>query len=200
MVTTSSGGTSATLAAFQPSPIRNSEEPKVQLSGTGFDVPPENRMGFTVGVSMTTPLSRAVDLQLGGAYIQKGYKASADLLGETFDGDAKVDYFELTALARPSASMDGGMSFHMLGGPALGVSMGCSFTSGEGTEDCSDGVTSLDLGVLVGAGVQMSSLRVDGAYTLGVMNVDETDDEQVDSVKNRSMSIQVAYVIPMGGS
>ncbi len=28
MVTTSSGGTSATLAAFQPSPIRNSEEPK----------------------------------------------------------------------------------------------------------------------------------------------------------------------------
>ena len=176
---------------------------KVQFSTLGLDITPDNRMGLTVGVSMTTPLSEAVDLQIGGAYVQKGYKIS-QFLGETIDFDLKLDYLELTALAKPSFPMGGDMSFHLLGGPALGVSLGCSESERGGTEDCSDFVASLDLGVLVGAGIQMGSLRVDGAYTLGVMNVDATEEEAdvegPDSVKNRSMSIQVAYVIPIGGS
>lgn len=176
---------------------------KVQFSALGLDITPDNRMGFTVGVSMTKPLSEAVDLQIGGAYVQKGYKISQEFLGEKIDFDLKLDYLELTALAKPSFPMGGDMSFHLLGGPALGVSMGCSESEGGETEDCSEFLASLDLGVLVGAGIQMGSLRVDSAYTLGVMNVDATEEEAdvegPDSVKNRSMSIQVAYVIPMGG-
>ncbi len=149
-------------------------------------------MGVTVGVSMTKPLSETVDLQLGGAYVQKGFKIGED--------DLKLDYLELTALAKPSFPMDGEMSFHVLGGPALGVSMGCSATEGEQTETCSDDVASLDLGVLVGAGVQMGSLRVDATYTLGIMDVDASDATEDDSsIKNRSMSFQAAYVIPLGG-
>ncbi len=144
---------------------------KAQFSADGLDVTPDSRMGVTVGVSMTKPLSETVNLQLGGAYVQKGYKVSLDFLGETVEGDLKLDYLELTALARPSFPMDGEMSFHVLGGPALGVSMGCSGTAGEETEDCSDGLASLDLGVLVGAGIRMGSFRVDATYTLGIMDV-----------------------------
>ncbi len=173
---------------------------KAQFSADGLDITPDSRMGLTVGVSMTKPLSETVDLQLGGAYVQKGYKVSLDFFGETVEGDLKADYLELTALAKPSFPMDGEMSFHVLGGPALGVSMGCSSTVGEETEDCSDDLASLDLGVLVGAGIQMGSFRVDAAYTLGIMDVDATeDDEESASIKNRSMSIQAAYVIPLGG-
>ncbi|MDE2974613.1 MAG: porin family protein [Gemmatimonadota bacterium] len=171
---------------------------KVQLSADGLDVTPDSRMGLTVGVSMTKPLSETVDLQLGGAYVQKGFKVSLDFFGETVEGDLKLDYLELTALAKPSFPMDGEMSFHVLGGPALGVSMGCSSTEGEETEDCSDDFASLDLGVLVGAGVQMGSFRVDAAYTLGIMDVNDADEDPA-SIKNRSMSIQAAYVIPLGG-
>ncbi|MDE2975562.1 MAG: porin family protein [Gemmatimonadota bacterium] len=171
---------------------------KVQFSTDGLDVTPDSRMGLTVGVSMTKPLSETVDLQLGGAYVQKGFKVGED--------DLKLDYLELTALAKPSFPMDGDMSFHVLGGPALGIRMGCSESEEEGeeveTEDCSDYVASLDLGVLVGAGIQMGSFRVDATYTLGIMDIDAADapqDAEDSSIKNRSMSFQAAYVIPLGG-
>ncbi len=158
---------------------------------------------------MTKPLSGSVALQIGGAYVQKGYKLSTSVFGESVSGTLKLDYLELTALAKSAFALgastgEGSSAFHLLAGPALGIRMRCSASIGvvgdTETEDCdSDDVTAMDLGVLVGVGVRRGSFRVDASYTLGIMNIAAEDStEDADNIKNRSMSIQVGYVIPMG--
>ena len=180
---------------------------KVQIAGDGFDVTPKNRTGITVGVSMTRPLSGPVALQVGGAYVQKGYKLSLDLFGESFSATAKMDYLELTALAKPTFPLgesedDQGPSFHLLAGPALGISLSCSLQAEDENEDCANDVTAMDLSVLGGAGIQMGRFRVDATYTLGIMNIDDSDDAEdddgADSVKHRSMALRAGFVIPIG--
>ena len=182
---------------------------KVAFSTSGLTLTPSNRVGITVGGSMTMPLSGSVALQIGGAYVQKGTKVTASFLGESASSTLKLGYLELTALAKPAFALaastgEGSSAFHLLVGPALGIRVGCSTSAEEEgvteTEDCdSDDVTAMDLGVLVGGGVRMGSFRVDASYTLGIMDIDAgEDDEELDSIKNRSISVQVGYVIPMG--
>ena len=185
---------------------------KVAISETGFDLVPDGRTGITAGVSVSRQVSGLVALQIGGAYVQKGYKVSLEFLGERVSSTLKLGYVELTALAKPSFSLEEFMgersSFHLLVGPALGIGMSCSakfdLAGQSETEDCADDLNTMDLGVLGGVGIQMGRFRVDATYTLGFMSIDSGLEEEggdgPDSVKNRSVAIQAGFVIPLGGS
>ena len=174
---------------------------KVISSTTGLDLVPDSRTGITAGIRLTRPLSGLVALEVGGAYVQKGYEVSP---GESERFTLKLDYLELTALAKLISYFGGfqggeGPSLHLLAGPALGITMNCSEEEEGETDDCADYVTTADLGVLVGAGIQMGRFRIDATYTLGISDiVAETDGDNGVSVKNRSMALQAGFVIPLG--
>ena len=178
---------------------------EVQVSTAGFDITPDRRIGFTAGVGYTRPLTGSVALQIGGAYVQKGYKLNVDFFGETASATAKLDYLELTALAKPTFPLgafmgEGSSSFHLLAGPAVGISVSCSLEEEGETEDCADDLTAFDLGLLAGAGIQLGRFRLDATYTLGILDVaaDSGDDDGTESLKNRSIAVQAGFVIPLG--
>lgn len=179
---------------------------EVQPSTPGFDITPDSRIGFTAGVGYTMPLAGSVALQIGGAYVQKGYKLNLELFGESLSATAKLDYLELTALAKPTFPLgafmgEGSSSFHLLAGPAVGISVSCSLGEEGDTEDCADDLAAMDFGLLAGAGIQMGRFRLDATYTLGILNVaaDSGDDDDTESLKNRSIALQAGFVIPLGG-
>ena len=132
--------------------------------------------------------------------MQKGYQLN---LGEGLSGTFKLDYLELTALAKPTfplgESEDEGPSFHLLAGPAVGIRTSCSDQGQGEIDDCADDVTESDPGIPVGAGIQTGRFRVDATYTLGVTDIDATGSgDEIDSIENRSMAIQAGFVIPLG--
>ncbi|MDE2763150.1 MAG: porin family protein [Gemmatimonadota bacterium] len=176
---------------------------KASFSEGGLTVTPESRIGITAGASVTMPLAGSVGLQIGGAYVQKGFSIDHEFFGETFTSTSKINYLEITVLAKPSFSLQETMSreasFHLLAGPALGIKAGCSAElNGESVECSEDGVepSSLDVGFLGGIGVQLGRIRLDVTYTLGLANA--ADDAET-TVKNRSLAIQAGAIIPVGG-
>lgn len=177
---------------------------KMSFSGGGLTLTPDSRIGITLGASVAMPLAGSVGLQIGGAYVQKGYSIDQEFFGETFTATAKIDYFEITVLAKPSFSLQETMgreaSFHLLAGPALGIEAGCSFEMGDEAGECSGegGVepSSMDFGFLAGLGFQLSRARLDLTYTLGLSNA---GDDAETTIKNRSLSIQAGVIVPVGG-
>jgi len=176
---------------------------KVSFSEGGLTVTPDSRIGITAGASVTKPLAGNVGLQIGGAYVQKGFSIDQELFGETFTVTSKIDYLEITVLAKPSFSLQETLgrqaSFHLLAGPAMGINAGCSAElNGEPVECSEDGVepSSMDVGLLGGIGVQLNRIRLDLTYTLGLSNA--ADDTET-TVRNRSLVIQAGAVIPVGG-
>ena len=177
---------------------------KVSISSTtGLDLVPDSRTGITAGIRLTRPLSGSVALEVGGAYVQKGYEVSLEPFGGSGSGRLKLDYLELTALAKLISHLGGfqggdGPSLHLLAGPALGITMSCSASVDGDAEDCDeDTIAAADLGVLVGVGIRMGRFRVDATYTLGISNINTDTDDDADSVKNRSMALQAGIVIPL---
>ena len=65
---------------------------------------------------------------------------------------------------------------------------------------CGDDTRSIDLGTTVGVGAEMAvseqmTLSVDLRYTLGLLSIDKTGDEDI---KNRDLILQVGVGFPIG--
>lgn len=168
---------------------------KVRFSGEGLALEADYRLGIRAGAQATMPLAGPVALQVGGAYVQKGFRFTFFEESE----DVRIDYLELTALLRPVFPLGEPetalVSMAVFGGPAVGVRVGCSVK--DISESCSEDVASLDLGVAVGAGLRAGRFRVDATYTLGFMNVNPEEGEDEGTITNRSLAVQAGFVIPL---
>ncbi len=174
------------------------------------DAPTQDaRMGMVVGVDAAFPVAGAVELRVGGAYAQKGAGASEAGFGSI---SFEMDYLQLSALARMGTPRDGGgPSFGVLFGPWAAFNLSCNasanldfgeFGSVNESASCEDpDPTAMDFGVAVGAGAELAvseSLRLglDLVYSMGFANIAQ---DEPDSGKHRSLTIQAGVVIPLGG-
>lgn len=177
----------------------------------------EARRGVVAGLDIAFPVGNAVELRIGGAYVQKGTVQSVDLPSEGIRGSASIeaDWIQASALARIGTPRDGGMSFGLLLGPWAASLLSCEASldvdAGElgsvsETASCDDTTTSTDFGIAAGAGLEMAisdglRLGVDLIYSLGLANVDDTstDDTSSGDTKTRHLALQAGFVIPLGG-
>ncbi|WP_419161025.1 hypothetical protein [Candidatus Palauibacter sp.] len=72
-----------------------------------------HRTGFTAGVDVGLPVSNALEVRVGGAYVQKGLSVE-ESVGRV---DLEMDYLQLSALARVGTSREGPLSLGVLLGP-----------------------------------------------------------------------------------
>ena len=163
------------------------------------------RTGLSLGASATVPIQDNFSLRLDGGYVQKGYSAES----EGFEANLFLDYIELSGLGAINLTPSGSpASAHLLLGPSFGFNTKCEGSasislggeSGTFSESCGDDIRGIDLGITGGVGAEMAvseqmSLSVDLRYTLGLLSVDTTGDE---NIKNRNLTLQVGVGFPIG--
>ncbi|MDE2721277.1 outer membrane beta-barrel protein [Candidatus Palauibacter polyketidifaciens] len=176
----------------------------------------EARRGVVAGLDITFPVGSAVQLRIGGAYVQKGTNLAVDSPSEGIRGSTGIeaDWVQASALVRIGTPRGRGASFGLLLGPWAASLISCETSldfevSGLGpvseSMSCDDVTTSTDFGVAAGAGVEMAisdglRLGVDLIYSLGLANVDDTsDDTSMDTTNTRHLALQAGFVIPLGG-
>jgi hypothetical protein len=155
------------------------------------DVDLDRRTGIVAGGFVTWPIGERFGLQLEGLYSQKG--AAFNQSGAK--GTTKLDYFEVPVLLVASTAplRPGGTSLQFFGGPSVAFKVSSKVSGsfqGETNEfDIPDeDIESVDVGVVVGAGVTFGHVLVEGRYTVGLSNING-DTSDPTKVRNRSLAI-----------
>lgn len=152
------------------------------------------RIGIKVGASATIPIQERFGLQLSGNYVQKGF------VNNEFDASLSFDYIELSGLSIVNLVPPGGSaSIYALAGPAVAYNLKCQYLDGGVKEDCKEDIKDLDLGITGGIGTEIAIsermiFSVELLYTLGLLSLSEVDADNIDDIKNRSITLQVGIV------
>ncbi len=149
----------------------------------------------------------------GGAYLQAGLGSVLALQAEALysprgandDGGASLDltYFDLPLLVLIRVPAGDSAIWPILyAGPVLSFETKCRLNSDEGSSvDCGSGddvlfrTKNTDVGVTFGGGFEVFmgsyTLQLDGRYNLGLVDIDDTMDGAVGSLKNRTWSFYI---------
>ena len=164
----------------------------------------DSRTGLNVGAALTFGLGGNLGVQVGGAYVQKGFSLTEQSAKVTF----ALNYIEIPVLLRVGIPTAGNISPHFFLGLAISIEAGCSVeASDQGVSvsvDCSEGdfdVKSTDLGGMGGVGLDIAtagplSITLDVIYNLGLSSID--DAASSDDLKNRAWSILAGVSLPIG--
>lgn len=149
-------------------------------SGGGFSASADARTGFHVGGYLNVGFSETFSLQPELLYNSVGAK-----LGDT---QFKTDYLSIPVMIKynPAAI------FNIHAGPQFGFLMSAKADD----EDAKDGLKGLDLGIGVGAGVDLPmGLGITARYVMGLSNIsEEADDASSDlTVKNTAFQVSLSY-------
>lgn len=168
-----------------------------------FDVKSRPEFGF--GGVIGIPLMDALSLKIEVLYLRKG----SDIRVTGFDEDVEVvaEYIEFPIMAKYSFDA-GGIHPYLIAGPTIGFLLSArqtaSFIPSE-AEDIKDDTESLDLGIGIGAGVDLpigsNTLFAHVKYLYGLMNKDADDGEadQTESIHSQGIAIMLGFTFPLGG-
>ena len=153
---------------------------------------------MAAGLSAGFPVSEGWRVQLGATYSQKGFGIGI--------GEVGIDYIEFTGLLDRPLPLGDRASLHLVAGPAMGIRMSCKETVSvqgeERSEDCDvTGLRAFDFGVAGGAEAEIGlsdglALSVGASYNLGLLDV--SDGESDEFLKNRTLTLRVGGVFPIG--
>lgn len=156
----------------------------------------DSRTGLVIGGFVDVPVNNVFSVMVEGLYSQKGATASLSDSGGTIDVTTKIDYFEIPILAKfPFNTMSRVRPFVYAGiAPAFKTSakQEFEFQGEEETEDLDDDVKAMDLPLVFGGGVQFGQFAVEARYNLGLLNVNESDDDE-GTVKTRQFAILASF-------
>jgi Outer membrane protein beta-barrel domain len=147
------------------------------------------------GAFAVLPITRQFAVQIEALFNPKGAKLYAP--EEDVTGTVLLRYFDVPVLARINGPRYGSRSFHVFGGPYLGVRMSAkrqiSFAAGGITsgarEDMSSEVERFEVGFAGGAGADIGRrFVIDGRYSRGLTSLD-TDTTDGVQIRNRGLSI-----------
>ena len=180
-----------------------------------------SRIGVSLGGAVTAGVLPNLGLQFGGTYIQRGASIGvlADDIVNAFYADLKLDYIELSALAKARVPL-GTASLHLLAGPTLSFEVRCATdltyslggdrVESDSGRDYSDvacaerdygiGVAdteAIELGVAGGIGTDFpvgvaTRVSLDLLYRLGLSEV-------FADAKNRAVTLRAGVSIPTPG-
>ena len=172
----------------------------------GDDV--SSRTALNVGAFVTIPVSSVFGIEIGVGFSEKGAENDEVGLSAT-----DIGYLQIPVLAKISIPTPGSVGVYFRGGPTIGIRTNCEVSVVEAgaseTIDCDttsgpsgSEVKSVDIGVLVGAGLDFSvapktSLLIELQYDLGLSNIVDSGFDGVE-LKNRAFSILAGLSFKLG--
>ena len=157
-----------------------------KFSSEGFGFSPSSRTSLHGGFYLTVMVSETFGVQPELLYNSVGSKF--DLGGD--DVVQQLDYLTLPVMLRYNPVK----IFNIHAGPQFGFLMSAKQKFDGDSEDIKDGLKGLDLGLGIGAGVDLPmGLGFSARYVLGLSNVAEEADGEDGSVKNNTVQISVSY-------
>jgi hypothetical protein len=153
----------------------------------------KRRIGLVAGVWVRTPVSGRFSFQAEALFSEKGVKFEEG--GGT--ADIRLRFIEVPLLGHVSLGTPGSDSgFFVVAGVAPAFKLSgrgkFEFDGVEETEDFSDDLESMDLGLVGGAGFEFGRASVEARYTHGLRNLVK-DEEDTDNPKSRVFSVLVGY-------
>jgi outer membrane protein with beta-barrel domain len=136
------------------------------------------RVGLVAGAFVAFNLTERFAVQPEVLFSRKGSRFE----GHTEDplpvkASMTLDYVQMPVLARLSIPSRGPHAAYLLAGPALGFSVGTSFRLKIGgqsrDEDISEDIAKIEASFVVGGGVHLGHLLVEGRYTQGLTRIRE---------------------------
>ena len=140
----------------------------------------DNNAGWTAGVFFGGNRDGVLGLQGEVLYAKKGAK----------EGDSAVDlhYLEIPILARlnlGSSNRNTGALLYAIGGPVLDVRLKAE----QDSFNVKDNYESTDVGVIAGAGVEISRFLLEARYNWGLRNILKSGGGPTTELKNRSFAV-----------
>ncbi|MDO8835054.1 MAG: porin family protein [Vicinamibacterales bacterium] len=153
----------------------------LEEAGVGIDV--SQRVGFAGGAFLTLSLLPGFAIQPEVLYVQKGTELGVD--GTDFSGSVNLDYIDVPVLARLSVGA-GGARVYFVGGPSFNFNLKAETEFNTETDDVTDDVERYEISVVLGLGVEIGKLLVEGRWMEGLKNVSTDLD-----VENKSRTFAI---------
>ena len=158
------------------------------------DLDPDQRIGFIGGAFMLFPVTPTFGLQVEALYSQKGAKFEENDTELRYE----LDTFEVPVLARYTFPSSTNTSFHFFAGPSFGFKLSANeifeFDDEEEKTDIGDEVAGLDFGLTFGVGIEFGKFVIDGRYTHGFTNLNDSEDDfELGETKSRVFSIMAGF-------
>jgi len=174
-----------------------------------------SKIGFTVGIAAEIPLgSETWAIQPELLWIQKGYSYKYEEGGYKEDYNYTFNYLELPVLVKIRSG-----NFYAVAGPSIGYGIigkynGTYSENGDEIDD-SDLVyfggdasdydedeewvdNALDVGIQLGAGVEVSVIVIELRYGFGLTNLYDERPGYPNDVKSQHRTLQLTMGIPLG--
>lgn len=166
------------------------------------------RLSMHFGILMDLALTDNFSIESGLLYNPKGYKIMVKDDGYKATLKSKLQYLEVPILAKYKFDLNDDVSLYGVVGPALAYAIagGFSFVEKEDGEKFKDngklkfGTTSasdykrLDLGLMIGAGINLKKIRAGIFYDQGLLNVAPHSINGY-KIKNRMFGVSVGYIL-----
>ena len=151
---------------------------------TDEDFSLDRRTGIVVGVFYVFPIAPHFSFQPEWLYAQKGAK-----FVENSDFGLDLDYYDVPLLLRWDSTATGQSTFNLFAGPSINFRHRARQEDEDGDRDIRDSVEKIDVGLVVGAGVEFGRFLIDGRYQHGLKEVNKDAELEVLSLKHRTFSI-----------
>lgn len=160
---------------------------------------PGNRTGGIAGGFIGIDKNKAGFL-VEVLWSQKGTNLSESGQGVSVSEDVRIDYFEIPVVARANFKSSDKMTLHVFGGPTFAFKASdkatATITSGTTTvtqNDDSIHIKGQDVGITVGATLDIQRFLVDARYTWGLMNINEDQTTSDPEVKTKTFSLMFGF-------
>lgn len=150
--------------------------PSVSKADANF----ENRTGWLGGIWLGGNRTGQVGIQVDLLYGKKNVPSPLFI-----GGDVDVHFFEIPVMARINLGSSRKAAGYILVGPSFDINLKSEL---DGL-DVKDQYKSLDLGILAGAGVEITRFLIEGRYNWGLSNTVNGDLTNTSEIKTRTFVI-----------
>ena len=149
------------------------------------------RTAFHIGFVAEIMITETFAFQPEIMYSAQGSDYEESFEGETFTGEAPIDYINVPLMAKLYVGEGG---FSVEAGPQVGFLMSAKFKEDGEEVDIKDDLKSTDFGVNLGLGYKMESgLNFGARYNLGLSNANDSDIDDGAEYKNSVIQVSVGY-------
>jgi hypothetical protein len=147
----------------------------------------ERSTGFVGGVSFLIPTNRAGGFQIEALFHQKGAR---NLLRR--DDHLRLSYVEIPVLLHVDIFQRRSGFIFLIAGAAPAFNVHASYEDEDVKEEVTRDIEDFDIGLVLGAGVELRRLTVDARYSWGLRSAFH-DGELEGTFKNRTFTVMAGY-------
>ena len=166
----------------------------IKVSFDDADITSDGRAGFLFGFFMARDFNPRAGIQVEALFSQKGGEFSIDDdLGFNDDASFKLSYLEFPVLARINFPVSAN-TVRVLAGPTFAFNVNESIKVGDVTLDGDEvPLKPFEMGFALGGAVEIRKFIIDARYTWGLLDINDSDDEDEPTVKNNAFSFSVGW-------